>query len=64
MQNEAGNTAVIYNFPARPRIVANRIADQIRRMKEIEASRSEPIVSATSWYHEAAMAEERRDRRA
>ena len=64
MQHEVRNTAIIYSFPARPRIAANRIAEQMRRMKEIEASRSEPIASAASWYHEAAMAEDRKDRRA
>lgn len=64
MHIEGRNSAIIYSFPARPRIAANRIAEQLRRMKEIEASRSEPIAPATGWYHEAAMAEDRKDRRA
>lgn len=68
MYREASNTSVIYSFPAKPRIAANRIAEQMRRMKEIEASRSEDVVSTTSWYHEAAVAEDRtkdrKDRRA
>jgi hypothetical protein len=51
-QNEARNTAIIYNFPTKARIAANRIAEQKRRLNEFEAAAAENVVDATGWYHD------------
>jgi hypothetical protein len=60
--NRQMQSAIIYNFPAKPRLVANRIAEQLRRAKEFESARSAPVAPTSGWYHEEAMADV--DRRA
>jgi hypothetical protein len=54
---EHRETAIIYAFPAKPRIAANRIAEQMRRLKDIESSSHAPIASASGWYHDEAVIE-------
>ncbi len=55
-QESGGNTAVIYNFPNRPRIAANRFAAQMRHLDDIEAARHAPVIAESGWYHEEAVA--------
>ena len=55
--NFSFESAVILQFPSKARIAANRIAEQMRLAA---ASRTVDVSSASSWYHEEAMAEENR----
>jgi hypothetical protein len=51
-------SAIIYEFPVKTRLNANKLAEQARYMREIEAARSAPVAATSAWYHDEAMAAE------
>jgi hypothetical protein len=57
-ETQVRSTAVIYSFPVKSRLATNKLAEQARRMREIESARTASVVSTSAWYHEEAMAEE------
>lgn len=51
-------TAIMLAFPARPRLKANKFAEQLRQARELEAARTAPVLDASGWYHDDAVKEQ------
>jgi Protein of unknown function (DUF2735) len=56
-------SAQILTFPTAARAAATNLSKKAKFAAEIASLRSQKIVSGDSWYHEAAIEEETRDRK-
>jgi len=62
--NTNRESARIYAFPVRARDVSSRVASREGKVMSLPSRRAANVLATSGWYHEAAMQEAERDRRA